>query len=58
MENRDYLSMCPANERWRYDVTSSLIGWAHTQKDQAAAYAKLESSQLEKTMNEAFVTPT
>ena len=50
--------MCPANERWRYNVTSSLIGWAHTQKDQAAAYAKLESSQLEKTMNEAFVTPT
>ena len=27
------LSMCPANERWRYNVTSSLIGWAHTQND-------------------------
>ena len=23
--------MCPANERWRYNVTSSLIGCAHTQ---------------------------
>ena len=22
-----------ANERWRYNVTSSLIGWAHTQND-------------------------
>ena len=27
------LCMCLANERWRYNVTSSLIGWAHTQKD-------------------------
>ena len=25
--------MCLANERWRYSVTPSLIGWAHTQKD-------------------------
>ena len=25
------LCMRPANERWRYIVTSSLIGWAHTQ---------------------------
>ena len=25
------LCMCPANERWRYSVTPSLIGWAHTQ---------------------------
>ena len=25
------LSMHPANERWRYIVTSSPIGWAHTQ---------------------------
>ena len=25
--------MCPANERWCYNVTSSLIGWAHTQND-------------------------
>ena len=27
------LWMCPANERWRYHVTSSLIGWAHSQND-------------------------
>ena len=25
--------MCPANERRRYIVKSSLIGWAHTQND-------------------------
>ena len=25
--------MRPANERWRYSVTPSLIGWAHTQDD-------------------------
>ena len=23
----------PANERWHYIVTSSLIGWAHAQDD-------------------------
>ena len=27
------LWMRPANERWRYNVTSSLIGWVHTQFD-------------------------
>ena len=27
------LCMCPANERGRYSVTPSLIGWAHTQND-------------------------
>ena len=27
------LVMGSANERWRYNVTSSLIGWANTQKD-------------------------
>ena len=25
--------MHPANERWCYNVTSSLIGWADAQKD-------------------------
>ena len=25
--------MCPTNERRRYFVTSSLIGWAHTQNN-------------------------
>ena len=27
------LHMCPANKRQRYIVTSSLIGWEHTQND-------------------------
>ena len=27
------LCMHPANERWRYNVTPSLIGWAQTQND-------------------------
>ena len=27
------LCMCPTNERWHYNVKSSLIGWAHTQND-------------------------
>ena len=27
------LGMGSANERWRYIVMSSLIGWAHTQND-------------------------
>ena len=30
------LCMRPANERWRYTVTPSLIGWAHTQNDPRA----------------------
>ena len=32
------LWMPPANERWRYISTSSLIGWAHTQM--ISAYVK------------------
>ena len=27
------MGMDSASERWRYIVTSSLIGWAHTQSD-------------------------
>ena len=27
------LGMGPANKRRRYDLTSSLTGWAHTQND-------------------------
>ena len=27
------LCMSPANDRWRYNVTSSIIGWAHIQND-------------------------
>ena len=30
---RDHLCMCPANERWCYNVMSSVIGWAHTRND-------------------------
>ena len=33
MNAKIILCMCPANERWRYNVTSSLIGWAHSQND-------------------------
>ena len=31
----DTCTMCmlPANERWRYNVTPSLIGWTHAQND-------------------------
>ena len=32
------LCMRPANERWRYNVTASLVGWAHAQKDPWAWY--------------------
>ena len=27
------LCMCPANERWGYNVMSSLIGWVHSHND-------------------------
>ena len=30
-----FLCMCPANERRRYSVTSSLTGWTHSQKNTA-----------------------
>ena len=30
---RIILCICPTNERWRYNVTLSLIGWAYTQDD-------------------------
>ena len=30
---RDHFCVHPANERRRYNVTSSLIGWVHTQND-------------------------
>ena len=32
-ETGTILCMRPVNERWRYSVTLSLIGWAHTQND-------------------------
>ena len=43
-------NMRPSNERWRYNVTSSLIGWVHTQNDPCRHYngnydgGKIESS--------------
>ena len=33
------LCMCPANERRRYSVTSSVIGWAQTQNDPSGMVA-------------------
>ena len=32
------LCMGPANGRWRYNVTSYLIGWAHTQTDSCSLH--------------------
>ena len=37
------MHMRPANERRRYNVTSSLIGWAHTQNDLWAANASADA---------------
>ena len=34
------LCMRPANERRRYNVTSSLIGWPHTQNDPCVGYVR------------------
>ena len=49
--------MGSANERWRYNVTSSLIGWAHKQNDPCTReivwkqhlfhYARLPKAKLE-----------
>ena len=33
MDTGIILCVHPANERWRYSVAPSLIGWAHTQND-------------------------
>ena len=33
-----WLDACPANERWRYIVTPSLIGWVHTQNNSCILY--------------------
>ena len=40
------LCVCPANERWRYNVTSSLIGWAHIQKWSLMLLYKIHYSLL------------
>ena len=42
--------MSSANERRRYSVTSSLIGWAHTQNDPSVHYSVYGLSQWEKTL--------
>ena len=34
------LCMCPANSRWRYTVTLSLIGWSHAQNDSSLWFSK------------------
>ena len=40
------LYMRPANERRRYSVTSSLIGWAHTQDDPCRPWDKLNNWEV------------
>ena len=46
--------MRPANERWRYSGTPSLIGWAHTQNDSwnfGGIHNKVPQSQSRKRDN-------
>ena len=38
---RDPLCMHPSNERWRYNVMLSLIGWVHIQNDPCSALSIL-----------------
>ena len=53
------LYMRPANERRRYSVTSSLIGWAHTQNDPTTRSATVSSKEsiLMTSCNSSFVRP-
>ena len=46
---RDHSVDAPANERWRYTVAPSLIGWAYTQNDPCTCtrYGLLWSIQLD-----------
>ena len=39
------LGMGSANERRRYIVTASLIGWAHTQNDRWAAFPQYDNNK-------------
>ena len=51
------LWMCPANDRRRYIVTSSLIGWAHTPNDPCCAYLWASTiSTLRPRQNGRYVT--
>ena len=47
--------VCPANERRRYNVTSSLIGWAHTQNDPCSPRMACIISNFQKLIN--FIGP-
>ena len=46
-----FLCMCPANERQRYNVTLSLIGWAHTQNYPCVTYLIVLHLTLEMPQN-------
>ena len=50
------LCMHPANERRRYDVTSSLIGWVHTQNDPCGLEVKLDWFQEKHKWNLVVLT--
>ena len=43
--------MRPANERRRYTVTSSLVGWAHTQKDPWDNVSKIRTDAVRIILN-------
>ena len=45
------LYMRPTNERWRYNVTSSLIGWAHSEIDPCICSPLLEGYEKGYTPN-------
>ena len=44
--------MCRANERWRYNATSSLIGWAHTQNDPCSCWYNNKTVLLRDTVHQ------
>ena len=49
------LCMCPTNERWHYNVTSSLIGWAHSQHDPSIVQqCNDEIRTIGKTLNSLY----
>ena len=50
--------MRPANERRRYKVTSSLIGWAHTRNDPCiheAAFIQLRGIESNMTTHDGYI---
>ena len=49
------LSMRPANGRWRYKVTSSPIGWAHTENDPCDSVFVEHKSDFELTINTTYL---